>query len=88
MYRNIFGCLGHSWIDEYPLNELRNLPDCYVVEVTTMDKVLPLPIKDVTGFERNVAYVQIYYKSKVQDKSPYMYAVNHKVTAHIIEDFR
>lgn len=88
MYRNIFSFLGHRWIDEYALNELKNLPACYIVEVSTYDLSQPLPISEVTGKERNVMYVKIYYKSKAKDQAPYLFTVNKFVDGYIIDNFK
>lgn len=89
MYRNLLAGLGHTWIEDIPLSMLKTLQSCYIVEVTISNgyKHESIPISQITGKERNVDWIDIYYKSKEQDKSPYHYYVDHKVTYYIIQAF-
>lgn len=88
MHKNLFGFFGSRWIDEYTLNELKNLAPCYIVEVTTRDSIHPINIADITGTERNIYYIQIYYLDKAKDKSPYCFSVEKYVDTYLLADFR
>lgn len=86
MYKNILGKFGHRWIDEATLEHFKNLPDFYIVEVSFADGST-IGIDSVTGTERNLSNVIVYFKNKQDDHEPFVWDIACPQDHGLIERF-